>query len=255
MKELEVAREACMGAGKVAMKYFRGEFTMKFKSPRNIVTQADVEAERLVKAVIAKQFPEHSFLGEEEGKHGESDYVWLIDPIDGTTNFAHGVDYFCTSIALERSGELVCGAIYNPVHKKLYSAYKGKGAWLNGKKISVSKTAKLENSLVVSGFPYSNRVLEEKTMLSTQALYGKCRDIRRFGSAALDFCTVAEGICDSFFEYQLNPWDVGAGIIIVREAGGQVTDCNGKEASARSGHFLATNGLLHHAMLGKLERV
>lgn len=254
-KELAVAEAACLAAGKIAMKYFRGKFTMRFKSPGNIVTQADVEAEQAVKKIILKAFARDSFLGEEEGKDGDSDRVWLIDPIDGTTNFTHGVDYFCTSIGLESRGELVCGAVYNPVHKKLYSACKGRGAWLNGKRIFVSKTARLADSLAVTGFPYNNPALAQKTLLSTGALYGNCRDIRRFGSAALDLCTVAEGICDSFFEYQLNPWDVGAGIIIVREAGGTITDCNGKDADPRSGHFLATNGLLHQAVLEKLERV
>ncbi len=255
MIELEVAEKACVEAGRIAMKYFRGAFSMRLKAPRNIVTEADVEAERRIKAMISMEFPEHAFLGEEEGKQGHSEFVWLIDPIDGTTNFAHGVDYFCTSIALARGNELVCGAVYNPVHNRLYSACKGKGAWLNRKKISVSKTAKLEDSLVVSGFPYSNRLLEEKTIMSTKALYGNCQDIRRFGSAALDFCAVAEGVCDAFFEYDLKPWDVGAGMLIVREAGGKVTDCNGKAAWADSGHFLTTNGLLHPAMLDKLERV
>ncbi len=255
MIELEAAEKACVEAGSIAMKYFRGKFSIRLKGPRNIVTQADIEAERRIKAIIARDFPEHSFLGEEEGKHGEGEHVWLIDPIDGTTNFAHGVDYFCTSIGLARGDELVCGAVYNPVHNRLYSAYKGKGAWLNRKKISVSKTAKLEDSLVVSGFPYSNRLLEEKTILSTKALYGNCQDIRRFGSAALDLCAVAQGTCEAFFEYDLKPWDVAAGVLIAREAGGQVTDCNGKEAGVNSGHFLATNGLLHSAMLEKLERV
>lgn len=255
MKELAVAEMACIEAGKIAMKYFRKRFSINYKAPRNPVTQVDIECEQRIKKLISGHFPEHSFLGEEEGKQGNSDFVWLIDPIDGTTNFLHGVDYFCVTVALAKANEVLCGVVYNPMHKKLFSAAKGKGAFLNKKKLVVSKIDKLENSLVVSGFPYNAPELERKTLQSTANLRGKCQDIRRFGSAALDLCSVAQGTMDAYFEYQLNPWDVAAGILIVREAGGKVTDINGKEATINSGHYAASNGFLHEEVLSNLERV
>src|SRR3989344_2951582 len=207
MQEIEVAKSACLEAGKIALKYFRKDFAVGLKGPGDVVTQADIECEREIKKVISSKYPSHSFLGEEEGKVGSSDSLWVIDPIDGTTNFVHGVDQFCHSVALVEGGEIICGAVFNPVQKKLYTAQRGSGAFLN----------------------------EKKTFASTAALRGLCQDIRRFGSAALDLCYIAEGACDAFFEYVLRPWDVAAGILIVREAGGEVTDINGKTARIDSG--------------------
>lgn len=255
MMELQTAKKACVEAGKIAMNYFQKDFSMKYKAPRNIVTQADVECEKRIRKIISAEYPSHGFVGEEEGSHGDMKNFWVVDPIDGTTNFSHGVDQFCHSVALVKSGKIVCGAVYNPVHKKLYTAYAGKGAWLNGNRIRVSAVADLGESLLISGFPYDAPVLEQKTYKSIASLRGKCHDIRRFGSAALDFCYVAQGVCDGFFEYKLNSWDVAAALLIVREAGGEVTDINGKEATIESGHFLASNGLLHGELLSYLERV
>src|SRR3989344_55795 len=234
MQEIEVAKSACLEAGKIALKYFRKDFAVRLKGPVDVVTQADIECEREIKKVISSKYPSHSFLGEEEGKVGSSDSLWVIDPIDGTTNFVHGVDQFCHSVALVEGGEIICGAVFNPVQKKLYTAQRGSGAFLNGKKIYVSRVSRIEDSLLVSGFPY-DAAMQKKTFASTAALRGLCQDIRRFGSAALDLCYIAEGACDAFFEYVLRPWDVAAGILIVREAGGEVTDINGKTARIDSG--------------------
>ncbi|MBI4210057.1 MAG: inositol monophosphatase [Candidatus Diapherotrites archaeon] len=255
MNEVETAKLACIEAGKVAMKYFRGDFGYSFKGDRNIVTQADIEAEKRAKAVVLKDFPLHGFLGEEGGASGSSDHVWVIDPIDGTTNFFHGVGQFAVSVAYARRGELVCGCVYNPVSGSLYWAQAGKGAWLGKSRLRVSKVSRLRDALLISGFPYDEPSLEEKTFRSMASLRAECQDIRRFGSASLDLCYVAQGICDGFFEYRLQPWDVAAGMLIVREAGGRVTDINGAEATMDSGHFLASNGLLHAEMLGRTERV
>ncbi|VVC00077.1 Fructose-1,6-bisphosphatase/inositol-1-monophosphatase [uncultured archaeon] len=257
-QELLLAENACVAAGKIAMGHFREALEIKFKdagSLRNMVTRADVECERKIKEVISKEFPAHSFLGEEEGRHGNSDFVWVIDPIDGTTNFVHGLDYFAQSVALVHKGVPVCGAVYNPARKMMFSAEKGKGAFLNKKKISVSKVDSIEKSLLLSGFPYEGGVFEEKTLKSMASLRGKCQDLRRFGSASLDFCAVAEGICDAYFEYVLQPWDVAAGMLIAAEAGGKVTDINGGEELIGSKHFLVSNGLIHGVVLEKLERV
>lgn len=255
MKELDVAAHACIEAGKIALKYFQKDFEIRKKGRIDLVTNADVECEQKIKSVISKEFPTHSFLGEEEGRQGESKNVWIIDPIDGTTNFAHGVDHFCHSIALVRDNEIICGAVYNSVHKKLYTACKGKGAFYNGKKIGVSKIDKLIDSLVVTGFPYNRPELEKKTVASISSLRGNCQGVRHFGAAALDMCYVAQGIIDGFFKYQLEAWDVAAGILIVREANGKVTDLNGKEAEVGSGHFLASNGLLHEQIVSHLEGI
>jgi len=255
VNELETAKLAAIEAGKIALKYFQGDFELKYKGPRNIVTQADTECEQRIKKVISKEHPGHAFLGEEFGSEGSSKHLWIIDPIDGTTNFSHGVDQFCHSIAYTRDGRVLCGVVYNPVQKKMYTAEYGRGSRMNGRKIFVSKTDLLENSLLISGFPYDEPALEEKTFASMKTLRPRCRDIRRFGSAALDLCYVAQGVCDAFFEYRLNAWDVAAGMLIVAEAGGKVTDINGAEALVDSGHFLATNAHLHDQMLSHLERV
>lgn len=255
MKELEVCERACYEAGKIALKYFRGEYEIRKKGERDLVTQADIECEQRIKKVIAGEYATHAFLGEEGGRDGESKNVWVIDPIDGTTNFAHGIEQFCHSIALVREGQIVCGAIYNPVQKKLYSAYAGCGAKLNGNKIKVSTTDMLINSLLITGFPYNSPILEEKTLNAMFALRKRTQDLRRFGSACLDMCMVAEGLSEGFFEYKLNSWDVAAGILIVREAGGKVTDVNGREATIDSGNFLASNGILHEQIRAYLEGV
>ena len=256
--EILAAESAAVAAAKIAMKYFRAGLDIKYKdigSLRNMVTQADTECEKKIKEVISREFPLHSFLGEEGGQDGDSENVWVIDPIDGTTNFVHGLDYFSHSIALVKKGVPVCGVVYNPARNLLYSAQKGKGAFLNKKKILVSKVDFIEKSLLLSGFPYEGGAMEEKTMKSMASLRGRCQDLRRFGSASLDFCAVAEGSCDAYFEYVLQQWDVAAGILIASEAGGKVTDINGNDALVSSRHFLVSNGLIHESVLERLERV
>ncbi len=258
MKELEVAERAAVEAGKIAMKYFRGDFEVKLKGRNDLVTNADVECERHIKKIISSEYPLHSFLGEEEGSQGTSKDVWVIDPIDGTTNFVHGVEQFCHSIALVRDNELVCGAVYNPVMNLLYTAYRGKGAFLNGRRIKVSRAESLGECLIITGFPYDAVGAEEsdvhaKTLAAIASLRGSIHDVRRFGSAALDLCRVAHGICDAYFEYRIKPWDIAAGMLIVKEAGGKVTDINGNEASFMSPHFVASNGLVHERLLSHLE--
>ncbi|HZX19626.1 MAG TPA: inositol monophosphatase family protein [archaeon] len=255
MKELIVAESAAFAAGKIAMKYFQEELTIKKKGKIDLVTNVDIECEQKIKKVISEEFRKHSFLGEESGKDGNSEYVWIIDPIDGTTNFAHGLDNFSHSIALAKNNELICGVVYNPVQKKMFKAYTGKGAFLNGKKIKVSSTQTVVDSLVVTGFPYENDSLGEKAVSSVRRLRGNCQGIRRFGSAALDFCYIAQGVMDAYFEYDLKSWDAAAGMLIAREAGAKVTDINGNEASLDTTHFLASNGKIHDEIMKYLERV
>lgn len=255
MKELQIAERACLEAGKIAMKYFQGDFEIRKKGIIDLVTDADVECEKKIKQIILNEYPNHSFMGEESGTQGENENVWVVDPIDGTTNFAHGLDHFSTSIALVKGKEIVCGAVFNPVTKKLFTAINGKGAFLNGKKIEVSKIDSLIDSLIVTGFPYNDPELEKKVISGISSLRGNCQGVRRFGSAALDMCYVAQGVVDGFYEYSLHPWDVAAGILIVREAGGRVTDINGDNAQIDSSHYLASNKLLHKEILSRLEGV
>ena len=252
MNELSVCKRACIEAGEVALEYFQKEFEIKHKGKIDLVTTADFACEKKIKEVISSEFPEHAFLGEEEGASGDSEYLWVIDPIDGTTNFSHGLDHFCHSIALVKEKELICGAVYSPIFKKMFFAEKNKGAFLNDKKISVSKTSKLIDSILVTGFPYDDDELGEKTLKSIDSFRGNCQGLRRFGAAALDFCLVAQGVCDGFFEYTLQPWDVAAGILIVNEAGGKVTKIDGSEADIYSDNFLVSNSLLHPSIKSHL---
>lgn len=254
-KELKVAQKACAEAGKIALKFFREGFEVRHKGKADLVTDADIACEKKIKEVIAKAFPTHSFLGEESGRKGNSEFLWVVDPIDGTTNFSHRLEVFCHSIALVKGGDILCGAVFNPVQEKLFCAEKGKGSFFNGKKIHVSKTSQLVDSLLVTGFPYERNSLDDKTLKSIANLRGKCQDLRRFGSAALDLCNVACGVLDGYFEYSLQPWDVAAGLLIVREAGGKVSEINGANAGIYSGNFLASNGFLHNKILENLERV
>tara|TARA_Y100000310_G_scaffold345455_1_gene465188 strand:+ start:2567 stop:3337 length:771 start_codon:yes stop_codon:yes gene_type:complete len=255
MNEIEVAKKACVEAGKIAMKYFQGNFTVTKKGKIDLVTNADLECEQKIKKVIAAEYPTHSFLGEEEGKVGSDKNLWIIDPIDGTTNFAHGIDNFSHSVALVRDNEVICGVVYNPVQKKMFTAAKGQGAFLNGKKIVVSKTEKLIDSVIVTGFPYDDGELRASAVGSIKSLVGNCQGIRRFGSAALDFCFVAQGVFDGYYEYFLNPWDVAAGFLIAKEAGAKITDINGNDTTINSRHFIVTNEKIHEELRKHLEVV
>ena len=180
---------------------------------------------------------------------------WVVDPIDGTTNFAHGFPEFSVSIGLVEGDEILMGAVLKPYNKDIYFASQGEGAFLNNTRIYVSKTPELIKSLLITGFPYDRNVYAEKTLESVDRLTGEVQGIRRFGSAALDLCYVAEGTCDGFFEYTIKPWDVSAGMLLVKEAGGKVTTIAGDEADPFSGNFVATNGLLHDKLLERLVKL
>ncbi len=255
MKLLDCCIGACLEASKVALRNFRKDFSVVKKGKRDLVTSVDIACEEAIKSFILKFFPDASFLCEESGSEGSGRSFWVVDPIDGTTNFVHGIEFFSHSVAFFDGSKVVCGAVLNPVLNKSYYAEFGKGAFLNGSKLCVSSSGSLLDSLLITGFPYDSSSLERKTLESLGRLRGKCRDIRRFGSAALDLCLVAEGCADAFFEYNLNPWDVAAGLLIVREAGGKVTDINGKVAGIFSKSFVASNGLIHDFVLSNLSGV
>lgn len=242
-----------MRAGDVQMAHFRRNFRVDKKGVIDLVTEIDIEIERSFRVMIAERFPGHDVLGEEFGA-GESGsgiprFCWVLDPIDGTTNYAHGLPIFCSSLAFEVDGEPVVAAIYDPTRHELFTAERGQGAWLNGIPLRVSAAATLIDSLLVTGFHYDVQKDPGTVMDLFAAFISRARAVRRLGSAALDLCYVAAGRFDGFWERRLQPWDVAAGALIVAEAGGEVTAMSGGRYGSREGSVLASNGLIHAQML------
>lgn len=220
----------------------------------NLVTNVDQEVEELILKEINSNFPNHSVIAEESGMHKKDfAYVWFIDPIDGTTNFAHGYPCFCISIAFQKKGTIEFGLIKNPVTGELYSAIKDKGAKLNERKITVSKIRKLKDSLLVTGFPYDRKTSKANNLKNFCNLTMRTQGVRRDGAAAMDLCYVACGKLDGFWEIKLNPWDVAAGVLLVKEAGGRVTDFKGNDYDIFNDKIVATNGLIHWELLKHLK--
>lgn len=254
MKEEEVAIKAAKVAGSIAMDYFKKPIEKRRKSLKEIVTEADFACEKRIKKILQKEFPDYSFLGEETGSvEKKSEFVWVVDPIDGTNNFAHRFPYFCISIGLAKDNLPVAGVVYNPVLKDLYYAERGKGAYLNGERISVSKNKKLIDCLVETGFPYEEMNLAQKTLQHISKLLGKINGIRRSGSAALDMCYIARGAVDAFFCYALKPWDITAATIILEEAGGKITNFKGDSYNVFTSDIVASNGFVHKELLREME--
>jgi len=252
---LSTAIEAVLEAGRIQLSYFRSGVRIDKKGAIDIVTEADVAVERMFRALMAERFPGHAVVAEEMGQGGAegATHEWVFDPIDGTTNFAHGIPFFCASLALEVNGVAEVAAIYEPSRRELYTAERGVGAWLNGEPLTVSSTGALIDAVVCTGFPYS--VVEERE--APVALFGRflgvSRAVRRFGSAALDLAYVAAGRLDGFYETSLNRWDIAAGALLVEEAGGTVSSYRGGAFSAQSGEILASNGRLHEAMKAVIQ--
>lgn len=243
--------KATEAGAKELKRFFNGSFTITNKEGiNNPVTEADHAAEKAIFEVIKADYPNHYILSEEAGEiKMDSDYKWIIDPIDGTINFANGIPICCVSIGLEHEGKIVMGAVYNPLMDEFYFAQKGFGASLNDKKISVTKKDKVVNSCLVTGFPYTYLDAPNGPLQVFEKLIRKGVPVRRLGSAALDLCWLAAGRFDGFYEHKLNPWDSAAGFLIVEEAGGKVSDFNGDPYSVYQPHLLATNGLIHDELL------
>jgi myo-inositol-1(or 4)-monophosphatase len=216
----------------------------------DLVTEFDRRSERLLLARIAERFPGHAVLAEESGSHasGTSGVRWLIDPLDGTTNFAHNYPFFAVSVGVEVDGELAAGAVFDPVREEMFAAARGHGATLGDQALRVSGIDRLEDALLVTGFPYDVREHPERVMPAFEAFLGRAQGIRRDGSAALNLCYVAAGRFDGFWEVALSAWDTAAGAIIVREAGGLVTDYRGAAFRLGESSILASNGRVHDAM-------
>jgi myo-inositol-1(or 4)-monophosphatase len=253
---IQLAIEAALEAGKF-LKESVGkvlEVESKFGQETNLVTQIDKKAEEIIINKIRGKYPDHDFLAEESGSHNkQSEYRWVIDPLDGTLNFTHGVPLYCVSIAVEVRGEVVAGVVYEPNLDELFTAEKGKGAFLNKKPIRVSRVDTLIQSMMVTGFPYTIRDNPENAVQHFVNLLMKAQGIRRLGSAAVDLCYVACGRFDGFWEVSLNPWDMAAGVLLVQEAGGRFTDFHGKPSSIYAKQVLATNGLVHDKVVEILE--
>ncbi|MDR1727759.1 MAG: inositol monophosphatase [Acidobacteriota bacterium] len=247
-----VAREA----GALLLGKFRTRIAVERKSAIDLVTEADVAAEKLIVSRLGQAFPAHAVLAEEgHGNAAGGAIRWIVDPLDGTTNYAHGYPWFAVSIAVEVDGEVEWGAVYHPVGDELFTARRGAGAWCNQAPLRVSATATLDDSLLVTGFPYDIRTSPRKNLAAYAAFAVRTQGVRRSGSAALDLCQVAAGRLDGFWERQLKPWDCAAGYLAVREAGGRVTDYAGGRGSVYGGEALASNGLIHGEMMAVLAQV
>lgn len=239
--------EAVVSAGKVLTRFMDTDYTITNKEGiNNLVTEADHASEKAIIEIIRKNFPGHHILSEECGDIiQDSEYKWIIDPIDGTVNFAHGIPICCVSIGIEKEGKMLFGAIYNPFMKELFIAERGKGATLNDNGISVSKKGKVENACLVTGFPYTYLDEPNGPLEVFERFIRKGIPVRRLGSAAIDLAWVACGRFDGFYEHKLQAWDSAAGFIIVEEAGGTVTNLKGEPFSPYQPGIIASNGLLH----------
>jgi myo-inositol-1(or 4)-monophosphatase len=251
-----IAREA----GALLMHYFHQHLKVEYKGDADLVTAADRASEKLIRERITENWPGHDVLGEEQGLNDQgSDYRWYVDPLDGTTNFAHGFPVFCVSMALERrvpgkSAQLIAGVVYDPTRDELFSAEQGSGAQLNGEPIHVSTISQLNESLLATGFPSHKRHKNPNIYFYHQITL-HTHGVRRAGSAALDLCNVASGRFDGFWEFNLNPWDTAAGVLILEEAGGKVSRFDGSPFELNSRETLASNGLLHDALLHEFQQI
>jgi myo-inositol-1(or 4)-monophosphatase len=237
------------------LRFFNQEFKISNKEGvNNLVTEADHAAEKAIIEVIHGRFPAHQVLGEESGaSKQESEFKWIIDPIDGTVNFAHGIPLNCVSIAIEEKGKIIMGAVYNPHLKEFFFAEKGKGAFLNDKPIHVSDQKDILRSCLVTGFPYTYINMANGPLEIFERFIRRGIPVRRLGSAAIDLCWVAAGRFDGFYEHKLEPWDSAAGYLIVEEAGGKVTDHFGEEFSIYQHKVLATNGHIHEDLVSVIN--
>jgi myo-inositol-1(or 4)-monophosphatase len=246
----EIAREA----GALLMTHFR-RVEIEYKGDVDLVTEADRQSEALITSSIRQRWPQHGIIAEEGTRRDSAgDYRWYIDPLDGTTNFAHTFPVFCVSMGLEHKGEMVAGVLYDPTRDEMFSAEKGGGAFLNDRQIHVSKFAKLSESLLATGFP-SHKRHKNPNIYFYHQLTLRSHGLRRAGSAALDLASVACGRVDGFWEFNLNPWDTAAGVVLVREAGGIVTRFDGTPFNIDSRETLASNGLIHQQLMHEFAEI
>jgi myo-inositol-1(or 4)-monophosphatase len=250
-KKLQVAQKAARQAGNLILKQ-QGSAIIYEKAFSNLVTEADYSAQKAIIHLIHEHFPDHSIIAEENDWSAKIDALdlWIIDPLDGTNNYAHSIPHFCISIAYARSGQVVAGAVFDPIRNEMFTALQFKGAYLNETPINVSGAESLSEAIVATGFYYDRGAMMRKTLSSIEKLFeANIHGIRRFGSAALDLCWVACGRFDAYFEYKLSVWDFAAGMLIVKEAGGSCTDQLGNPLNLRSTDLAVSNGIFHNNLL------
>jgi myo-inositol-1(or 4)-monophosphatase len=247
---LATAIEAVVRAGDLQIAKFGTGVRVEKKGAIDLVTEVDLDVERMFRALVAERFPDHDVLAEELAADARgASHRWVFDPLDGTTNFAHGVPIFCASLALEIDGQAVVGAVYDPNRRELFTAEAGVGSWLNGQRLAASGNATVLEAMLVTGFPYDVHQRADEFLAVFARLLKQARAIRRLGSAAIDICWVAAGRMDGFWEASLKPWDTRAAALILEEAGGRVTGMDGGVWNPDGGHILATNGLIHEEIL------
>ncbi|MEM8982860.1 MAG: inositol monophosphatase family protein [Pseudomonadota bacterium] len=254
---VNIAVGAARQAGSLLLRSQKRVDTLKVhsKGRNDWVTEADIAAEQVIIEHIHKHYPDHAILGEESGALGESDHVWIIDPLDGTTNFIHGFPVFAVSIGIQVKGRLEHGVVYDPMRDEIFSASRGEGAQLDGRRIRVSGARKLDEALVGTGFPYrEDQDGDDRYVRQLQRVLTRTAGVRRPGAAALDLAYVAAGRLDGFWEYHLKPWDIAAGAVLIREAGGIVTAIDGGDDFLEPGHVLAASAKLYPDLLRLLAQ-
>ena len=254
---MKVAVDAARQAGALLKDNWQKAKTIEIKTDIvDLVTNVDKASDTLITGILRSRFPDHQIIAEESAVSGKpSAYRWYIDPIDGTTNFAHSFPHFAVSIGLMHESQIIVGVVYDPIKNELFCAMRGNGATLNNHPIHVSPTPTLDQSLVLTGFPYDRRKRSEYYLRFYQAFMMRTQGVRRVGSASLDLCYVACGRADAFWEWRLHPWDTAAGSLIVEEAGGKMSNFTGQSFDITGEQTLATNGLLHQEMLDVLQQV
>ncbi|MBI4197089.1 MAG: inositol monophosphatase [Deltaproteobacteria bacterium] len=251
---LKIALEAVRESGKIQMAKLGRVRRLRFKGEINPVTEVDLQCEATILKIIRKQFPEHQILSEEAGMmERPSDYRWIVDPLDGTANYSHGYPLFCTSIALEHRGRVIAGAVYEPNLDELFYAERGHGAFLNGRRIRVSKINRMKRALLCTGFAYDLKRVRDNNLKNFGNFIMSAQAVRRDGVAASDLCYVACGRFEGFWELGLWAWDVAAAALIIEEAGGKVSSFNGQRLNIYGREIVASNGLIHHGMLEVLK--
>jgi myo-inositol-1(or 4)-monophosphatase len=251
---LEVAKKAAWEAGNILKENLGRVKEVEYKGENSLVTEVDKSSEDLIVKIIKSSFPSHGILAEEAGRDRKtSSYLWIIDPLDGTTNYIHTYPVFSISIALEVEGIIRLGIVYDPIREEFFSAELGKGAYMNEKSIRVSRVSAIKESLLCTGFTHENEWMVDENLRHFENFIRRAQAVRRDGSAALDLCYVACGRYDGFWELGLHPWDTAAGFLILKEAGGKITDFSGKEFSIYGEEIVATNGIIHDEMISVLS--
>ena len=252
---LNVAVEAALAASNLVMEASDRPRVANHKGITDLVTETDLKSEKTIKAIIRSFYKDHTILAEETGQDTNvSDYLWIIDPLDGTTNFVHGYPSFAISIGLFYKNEPLVAVVVEMPNMRMYTAIKGQGAWCEGKNINCSDTKSLERSLLVTGFGYEHGENWDNNMNLFKQFTDDTQGVRRLGAAAVDICHVAKGVADGFWEYDLKPWDTAAGILIAKEAGCMVTDLSGNQFDINDNNILITNGHIHQNMVNNIER-